>query len=69
MEVTDINVSFARCVKQLGFYTRMSLLRDLRRFARCVKQLGFYTVEFDIPYDVRFARCVKQLGFYTKMSE
>ena len=34
---------FARCVKQLGFYTIKSKQRGNKPFARCVKQLGFYT--------------------------
>ena len=34
---------FARCVKQLGFYTDRLNSAKIILFARCVKQLGFYT--------------------------
>ena len=35
--------AFARCVKQLGFYTLLIGIWSSQGFARCVKQLGFYT--------------------------
>ncbi len=35
---------FARCVKQLGFYTWITFDCNVLMFARCVKQLGFYTL-------------------------
>ena len=56
---------FARCVKQLGFYTVAKAVRLESMFARCVKQLGFYTVAKAVRLESMFARCVKQLGFYT----
>ena len=56
---------FARCVKQLGFYTKCAGEAPDMGFARCVKQLGFYTEQFNITSTKTFARCVKQLGFYT----
>ena len=34
---------FAKCVKQLGFYTSKTALIGFTAFAKCVKQLGFYT--------------------------
>ena len=58
-------ILFARCVKQLGFYTHIGKHRINSRFARCVKQLGFYTHTGGHSKGDGFARCVKQLGFYT----
>ena len=58
---------FARCVKQLGFYTLEIQTQNHFQFARCVKQLGFYTVFKPTEIVDVFARCVKQLGFYTNV--
>ena len=65
MGFSKVNHKFARCVKQLGFYTRNKPIVPDAWFARCVKQLGFYTPNFTIGALISFARCVKQLGFYT----
>ena len=36
-------LTFAKCVKQLGFYTCLDVKGTNDTFAKCVKQLGFYT--------------------------